>query len=120
MRQVVNSYWVRSAEGLDYGRGAVARGLEVVRLVPNLAWLAMIVLAAFMLSLSTMTRNHTEYKQAEAIKAGTVSEVNRVRQVNEGIRARTEQLRSDPKAGRSAARSRLRLVGRNEVVLAIR
>lgn len=120
MRQVVNSYAVKSVAGADYGREVLGwwRGIGV--LVPNLAWLLMIGLAALALSLSTLTRNLSEYEEATARRSRTAGEVESVRQVNESIRRQTEELRRDPEAGRHAAKQRLRLVDRNEVVIAVR
>jgi hypothetical protein len=121
LRQVVNSYAVRpAAVGDYYGLDLLVRWREVAALVPNLAWLTMIILAILALSLSTLVRSRNAYNEAVSRKARTADKVAQVRQENQSLRRQTDELKRDPKVGRLAAEQRLRLVGRNEAVIAVR
>lgn len=120
MRREVNSYAVKSiaignntAEVLGHVAARVAQ-------VPNLAWLMLILLTVSALSYTTLTRSREQERDAQARVDYTRGRVNEAAAASSNIRLQTEHLKSDPQASKLAARERLHLVRKNEVIVAVK
>lgn len=120
MRQVVNSYVAKSVVSVGTGREVLVNAWALVGRVPNFAWLMLIFLTVSALSVSTLLRSREEYREAQATYAHTQSRIEGAREINQNIRRQTEHLQSNPRAGELAAQQRLRLVRRNEIVVAVK
>lgn len=120
MRQVVNSYVAKSVVSVGAGRETMVQAWELVARVPNFAWLMLIFLTVSALSVSTLLRSREQHREAAASYAHTQSRVEGAREINQNIRRQTDHLRNNSRAGELAAQQRLRLVRRNEVVVAVK
>jgi Flp pilus assembly protein TadG len=86
--------------------------------VPNYVWLAMIVLAFTALSFSTYRRAQDTEQDAVQSHAVVSSRVQNVKAANKQIKKQTEQIKTNPRAAEAAAQQQLRVLRRNEVVVA--
>ena len=120
MKQVVNSYAAKSVIGVDYGRELLTQVRELVGQISSFGWLMMIILAVSALSFSTFVRSRAELREAQAALESSARRVESARGLNQDIRRQTEELRTNPRAGKLAAKERLRMVGRHEVVVAVK
>ncbi len=123
MKQAVNSYVAKSVISVNVagaGRETLVQARELVLRVPNYAWLMLILLTTLALSVSTLLRSRDEHRQAQAAYAYTQSRVDSAGGINQNIRRQTHHLKTNSKASELAAQQRLRLVRRNEVVVAVK
>jgi len=86
--------------------------------IPNYVWLAMIVLAFSALSVSTYRR--AQDAEADALQSHAVvsSRLENVKATNHQIKQQTQQIKTNPRAAEAAAQQQLRVLRRNEVVVA--
>ncbi|NBO64285.1 MAG: hypothetical protein EBU88_05470 [Acidobacteria bacterium] len=105
---------------VEYGQDILVRVRGLVMPVPALAWLMMIGLAALALSLTTLSVARSRHQAATLKRAGVTQMIEEARRINSETRRQTAVLRSESAASRVSAQQRLRLVGRNEVVIAVR
>lgn len=133
LKRVANSYSVgnRSAQSvavrsraLPIGAGAGTRASSRARSksripqIPNYVWLAMVVLAFTALSFSTYRRAQDAEQEAVQSHAVVSSRVENARAANRQIKTQTEQIKTNPRAAQAAAQQHLRVLRRNEVVVA--
>lgn len=88
--------------------------------VPSYVWLAMIVVAAVALSISTAMRAREQARQAQASYTQTAERVRQAQAENEAIRERIKRLQSDPRAQREEARMQMQYLGANEIAVKLR
>ncbi len=116
MKPASNSSFPR----VDYLEAAAtrvtARGLSV----PGPVWLAMVIIAALAISVSTALRAREHAQTAQASYQQTAARVKQLQIENEQIRARVKQLRENPSANEQAVREQLKYVGQNEVAVKVR
>jgi hypothetical protein len=105
--------------GLRYGPTTPAQYFWWVPRIPNHVWLAMIILALFALSLSTLMRSREQEREARASYIYTQTRVENARGVQRDMSERTGQIRNDPRVAAQVAQDQLRLVRANEVVVAV-
>ncbi|MFN6201394.1 MAG: hypothetical protein ACK562_11995 [Acidobacteriota bacterium] len=120
MKQVVNSYAAKSVISVDHGREFLIWARDQVGLVSSFAWLMIIVLTISALTVSTYLRKSTELREARASVEQTTQRVEQARSLNASIRRQTDELRHNSQAGKLAAKERLRMVARHEVVVAVK
>ena len=120
MKRVVNSYAAKSFTSVDYGRETMVQALAWVREIPNVGWLGVLCLTMTALSATAVYRSIGQEREAQSAYAETLKRVGSVKGVNQDLRDRTQQLKTSSKAGNLAAQQRLRLVRRNEVVIAVK
>jgi membrane protein implicated in regulation of membrane protease activity len=119
LKRVSNSYSARTVSALNYGPTAAERYLWWVPRMPNYVWLAMIVMALFALSVSTLMRSWEQEREARASYTQTQTRVENARGLQRDLKERTGQIRSDPQVAAQVAQDQLRLVRANEVVVAV-
>jgi Flp pilus assembly protein TadG len=78
----------------------------------------MIVLAFTALSFSTYRRAQDTEQDAVQSHAVVSSRVQNVKAANKQIKKQTEQIKTNPRAAEAAAQQQLRVLRRNEVVVA--
>ncbi len=120
MKQAVNSYAAKSVISVDLGRETLSRAGSIVGAIPSFGWLMMIMIAITGLSLTTYMRSRAELSQARSSIVDSNKKIADARILNAGIGREAAELRSNPKAGKLAAKERLRLVARDEVVVAVK
>jgi len=86
--------------------------------IPNYVWLAMIVLAFSALSVSTYRRAQDAEQDALQSHAVVSSRLENAKATNRQIKQQTEQIKTNPRAAEAAAQQQLRVLRRNEVVVA--
>jgi len=86
--------------------------------IPNYVWLATIVLAFTALSFSTYRRAQDAEQEALQSHAVVSSRLDNVKATNQHIKQQTAQIKSNPRAAEAAAQQQLRVLRRNEVVVA--
>jgi hypothetical protein len=119
LKRVSNSYSARAVSALNYGPTAAERYLWWVPQIPNYVWLAMIVMALFALSISTLMRSREQEREARASYIQAQTRVENARGVQRDIKERTGQIRNDSRVAAQVAQDQLRLVRANEVVVAV-
>lgn len=119
MKRVANSYSARTISAVSYGPDLAARYLWWIPRIPNHVWLAMIILAVSALSVSTLMNSQEQEREAKAAYTYTKSRVENAKGVSQQIKERTEQIRRNPNVAAQAAQDQLRLVRRNEIVVAV-
>jgi membrane protein implicated in regulation of membrane protease activity len=118
LKRVSNTYSARTVSGLNYGPTAAERYLWWLPGIPNYVWLAMIIMALFALSVSTLMRSWEQEREARASYIYTETRVGNARGVQRDIKERTGRIRNDPRVAARVAQDQLRLVRANEVVVA--
>jgi cell division protein FtsB len=88
--------------------------------IPNYVWLAMLLLAATLLALSTLVRAGGQAAQARNAHADTQSRLIQAQTANSELKNQTRQLRQNPRAAAQAAQAQLHYVKRNEIVVGLR
>lgn len=88
--------------------------------VPGYVWLAMIVIAALAISISTAVRSREQARNAQASFQQTSERIRLIQAENEQIRARVRQLRDDPRANEQVAREQLHYLSQNEVAVKVK
>ncbi len=137
MSRAANTYWVderirsqrvlpRTATSLSSMRqislDIVGTRSEVRRrggLIPSWVVFGMVILATFAVCITVNIRTRAKAQIASEQFASIRSDVDALRGVNQSLRSEVEQLRSDPRAIESAARSRLNMVRSNEIVVPV-
>ncbi len=105
---------------VDYLEAAATRVTARGVSVPGHVWLAMIVIAALAISISTAMRAREQARSSQASYTQTAARVKQLQLENEQIRARVKQLRENPRATEQAAREQLHYVGQNEIAVKLR
>ncbi len=137
MSRVANTYWVderirsqrvlpRTGASLSSVRQIsseiVGTRSEVRRrggLIPSWVVFGMVILATFAVCVTVNIRTRAKVQMASEQFASIQSDVGTLRGINQSLRSEVEQLRSDPRAIESAARSRLNMVRSNEIVVPV-
>ena len=109
-----------SVSRLSYVEAAAIRISPGGLNIPGYVWLAMIVISALAISVSTAMRAREQARNAQASYQQTSDRIRLVQSENEQLRARVKQLRDDPRATEQAARERLHYVAHNEVAVKVR
>ena len=109
-----------SISRLNYVEAAAIRISPGLLNIPTYVWLAMIVIAALAISISTAMRAREQARNAQASYQQTAERISLIQAENEQIRARVKQLREDPRAIDQAAREKLHYVAPNEVPVKVR
>ena len=118
MKRVSNTYSAKTVSALSYGPTAAERYFWWLPRIPNYVWLAMIILALFALSISTLMRSRDHEREARASYNYTQTRVENARGRQRDIKERTGRIRNDPRLAAQLAQDQLRLVRPNEVVVA--
>ena len=79
----------------------------------------MIILATFAVCVTVTMRTRTEMNTASHQYVSIQTNVEELRSGNQALRIEVDQLRNDPRAIESAARSRLNMVRTNEIVVPV-
>jgi cell division protein FtsB len=137
LSRVANTYWVderirsqrvlpRTGASLTSVRQIsseiVGTRSEVRRrggLIPAWVVFGMVILATFAVCVTVNIRTRAKVQMASEQFASVQSDVEALRGINQSLRSEVEQLRSDPRAIESAARSRLNMVRSNEIVVPV-
>ena len=137
MSRVANTYWVderirsqrvlpRTGASLTSVRQIsseiVGTRSEVRRrggLIPSWVVFGMVILATFAVCVTVNIRTRAKVQIASEQFTSIQSDVDALRGINQSLRSEVEQLRSDPRAIESAARSRLNMVRSNEIVVPV-
>jgi len=119
LKRVVNSYSARTVSAVTYTPDSATRLLGWVPRIPNYVWLAMIILTVSALSISTLLRSQDQEREAKSSYSYVKTRVDHAKGINQEIKERTEQIRTNPRAAASAAQNQLRLVRHNEIVVAV-
>lgn len=117
MKSVANSYSVELAQH-DFSPAIRERIAALMPAIPNHVWLAMLLLAATLLGVSTLARARGVRTNAQAKHAVTASRLTDAQSANEALKAQTQQLRTNTRAAAQAVQSQLHYVKPNEVVIA--
>jgi len=88
-------------------------------LIPSWVVFGMVILATFAVCVTVNIRTRVKAQIASDQFASIRSDVDALRGVNQSLRSEVEQLRSDPRAIESAARSRLNMVRSNEIIVPV-
>ena len=137
MSRVVNTYWVderiraqkvtrRATSSLapmrELSFDLVGTPAEVRRrggIIPSWVIFGMIILATFAVCVTVTMRTRAKMNVASAQYVKLQTDVQALRHSNQSLRQEVEQLRNDPRAIESAARSRLNMVRANEIVVPV-
>lgn len=137
MSRVVNSYWVderiRSqrvasravspfAPVREISLELIGSRAEIRRrggIIPSWVIFGMIMLATVAVCATVMMRTRTRMNVASEQYVKIQTDVQTLRSSNSVLRAEVEQLRSNPRAIESAARTRLNMVRDNEILVPI-
>jgi hypothetical protein len=118
LKQVVNSY----SASLTFTQ-STALGERIAALVtpiPNYVWLAMILLAATLLGVSTTLRASGQVVTARNNYSVTDSRLTQARAANIEIKDKTNLISTNSRAAAKAAQEQLHYVKPNEIVIATR
>jgi len=88
-------------------------------LIPSWVLFAMVILASLAVCVTVNMRTRAKVQVASEQFTSMQSDVETLRTLNQSLRSEVEQLRSDPRAIESAARSRLNMVRSNEIVIPV-
>lgn len=137
MSRVVNSYWVderiRSQRVASRAESPFAPVREIsleligsradIRrrggIIPSWVIFGMIMLATFAVCATVMMRTRTRMNTASEQYVRIQTDVHDLRNRNSLLRVEVEQLRNNPRAIESAARTRLNMVRANEILVPI-
>ena len=138
MSRVANTYWVderiRSQRALprtgasslssmrQISMDIVGTPADVRRrggLIPSWVVFGMVLLASFAVCVTVNMRTQAKVKVASQQFTSIQTDVDTLRTLNQTLRSEVEQLRTDPRAIESAARSRLNMVRSNEIVVPV-
>lgn len=109
-----------SVSRLSYVEAAAIRISPGGLNIPGYVWLAMIVIAALAISISTAVRAREQARNAQASYQQTAERIKLMQGENEQIRTYIKQLKEDPRATAQAAREQLHYVAPNEVAVKVR
>ncbi len=118
MKQVVSSY----SANLTFTQSSVLgeRVAALVPPIPSYVWLAMLLLAATLLGVSTMLRARGQMATARNSYAVSDSRLAQAQAANTEIKDKTNLIRTNSQAAAQAAQERLHYVKPNEIVIATR
>jgi cell division protein FtsB len=105
-----------------YALTASKAGAEIRQLVPhvpNYVWLTMIILAALALSVTSYLRAQEMEREAKLAHAFVETRVEDARALNAQLKKQNQQLKQNPRVAERAAQEQLRVLRRNEVVVAL-
>ena len=137
MSRVANSYWVderirsqravpRTSASLSSVRqislDIVGTPADVRRrggLIPSWVVFSMVLLASLAVCVTVNMRTRAKVQVASEQFITIRSDVDKLRALNQTLRSEVEELRNDPRAIESAARSRLNMVRSNEIVVPV-
>jgi cell division protein FtsB len=88
--------------------------------IPNYVWLAMLLLAATLLGVSTMLRARGQLTTAQNNYAVSDSRLTQALAANSEIKDKTALIRTNARAAAQAAQEQLHYVKPNEIVIATR
>jgi len=88
-------------------------------IIPSWVIFGMIILATFAVCVTVTMRTRTEMNTASHQYVSIQTNVEELRSGNQALRIEVDQLRNDPRAIESAARSRLNMVRTNEIVVPV-
>jgi cell division protein FtsB len=86
-------------------------------IIPSWVLFGMIILATFAVCVTVTMRTRAEMNTASHQYVSIQASVEELRSGNQALRVEVDQLRNDPRAIESAARSRLNMVRANEIVV---
>lgn len=109
-----------SVSRLSYVEAAALRISPSGLSIPGYVWMAMIVIAALAISISTAMRAREQARNAQASYQQTAERMRLMQAENEQIRTHIKQLKDDPRATELAAREQLHYVAQNEVAVKVR
>lgn len=119
MKQVVNSYSAKIAYGQVADRETSRSWLQALRM-PNWVWLMMIFVSGSALALTTIARERTQLRTAQAAQTQTKQALVQTQEKNKQIKAKTDRVRSSQRALENAAQDQLNYVRPGEIVVATR
>ncbi len=137
MSRVINSYWVDErikaqrviprasspfASVKEISLDIIGSPAEVRRrggVIPAWVIFGMIILATFAICVAVTMRTRTRMSLASQQYVRMQNDVEGLRSANHSLRLEIEKLRTDPRTIEAAARSRLRMVRANEIVIPV-
>ena len=122
MKRVAQAYSAESSFVRAYAVGASKTGAEMRQLVPhvpNYVWLTMIIMAALALSIASFLRAQEMEREAKLAHALVETRVEDARILNAQLKKQNQQLKQNPRVAERAAQEQLRVLRRNEVVVAL-
>lgn len=137
MSRVINTYWVderiRSQRVTPRATSPFAPvreiSLEIIGtradvrrrggIIPSWVIFGMIILATFAVCVTVTVRSNSKMNLAAEEYVRVQTDVEVLRSGNQSLRLEVQQLRTDPRAIESAARSRLKMVRANEIVVPV-
>jgi len=137
LSRVANTYWVDERIRSQRVAPRVASAFAPVReisleiigsraevrsrggIIPSWVIFGMIILATFAVCVTVTMRTRTEMNTASHQYVSIQTNVEELRSGNQALRIEVDQLRNDPRAIESAARSRLNMVRANEIVVPV-
>ena len=137
MSRVINTYWVderiRSQRVTPRATSPFAPvreiSLEIIGtradvrrrggIIPSWVIFGMIILATFAVCVTVTVRSNSKMNLAAEEYVRVQTDVEALRSGNQSLRLEVQQLRTDPRAIESAARSRLKMVRANEIVVPV-
>lgn len=122
MKRVAQAYSAEGSSVRNYAVTAGQAGAEIRQLVPhvpNYVWLTMIILAALALSVASFLRAQETEREARLAHALVETRVADARLLNAQLKKQNQQLKQNPRVAERAAQEQLRVLRRNEVVVAL-
>lgn len=122
MKSAAQTYSARTSSVRAYAMTATKAGAEIRQWlphIPNYVWLAMIILTAMALSVTSYLRAQDMEREAKAAHAFIETRVEDARALNAQLKKQTQQLKHNPRVAERAAQEQLRVLRRNEVVVAL-
>ena len=133
MKTVGNTYWLNNRQtnqtataqalpalpGRDLSRALLPAAVGWLGLIPSWIMLSMVLLASLAICSTVITRTRAELKASSLQYGRMASEVDTMRRSNAALQTEIHRMSSDPRMIESAARSRLGMVKRDDIVVPI-
>jgi cell division protein FtsB len=119
LKPVINLYSAKIAYGQVAVRETSRPWIQALRM-PNWVWLMMIFMAGAALALTTIARERTQLREAQARRAQATEQLSQTQAGNQKIRARVRSLKNDQRVYENTGQDRLNYVRPGEIVVAIR
>lgn len=122
MKRVAYSYSARTSSIRAYAITATKAGAEIRQWlphIPNYVWLAMIILTAMALSVTSYLRAQDMEREAKTTHSFVMTRVEDAKALNQQLKKQNQQLKQNPRVAERAAQEQLRVLRRNEVVVAL-
>jgi cell division protein FtsB len=122
LKRVAQAHSASSSSVRAYALTASKAGTEIRQLVPhvpNYVWLTMIILAALALSVTSYLRAQEMEREAKLAHAFVETRVEDARALNAQLKKQNQKLKQNPRVAERAAQEQLRVLRRNEVVVAL-